>query len=85
MQRDTIFLRVKDLLNSYFFSTPYTIDMHDKLLTGPDMGLDAISMYELLLCVEKEFKISFSFEEVQRMGVHSVQELVNLIEVKLSE
>ena len=76
--------KVVDLLESLFLHTQFTEDMFEVQLTDPSIGLDAVRMYELLLCIEKEFLISYTFEELHTNGFHSVNEIVHSIKIKLS-
>lgn len=71
------------LLNEKF-PLPYewTSELMDIPLTSSRIGFNHIEMYELLMCVEREFSIYLTPEEVRRKGFDTVNRILNLLEEK---
>ena len=66
------------LLNEKF---PLPYEWTSELMDIP-LTFNHIEMYELLMCVEREFSIYLTPEEVRRKGFDTVNRILNLLEEK---
>lgn len=60
-------------------------DLKGKMLTGTEIGLNAMELYQFLICVEKEFHICFTSKDIYENGFCSLYTLEHLIVQKYSE
>ncbi len=54
-------------------------------LTGSKIGLNYISLYEFLMCVEETFNIYFSPNDIRQYGFKTLDEVQNLVDMKLKQ
>lgn len=71
------------LLNEKFpLRCGWTSDNMNVPLTSSGIGFNHISMYELLMCIENEFSIRFSPEEIRQKGFDTVNKILSLLQEK---
>ncbi len=75
MDKETIFLKVSDILREVLMSKGLKIEMENNL--ADDLGMDSMAAVEFVNTVEDEYKISVSENEMQ--SIKTVNDAVNLI------
>lgn len=55
-----------------------------KPLTGKEIAFSPVEMYRFLMCVENEFHIYFTAEEIERWKMRTLSDFENAVNCKLS-
>ena len=72
--KEQIFLEIEDIVWD-------DVDRNEDLELRKDLGFDSLDCVELLLKIERQFKISVSDEEAE--PVKTVKEVIDIIEQKV--
>ena len=75
MEPAIVTAKVKEIISS--ITGISTDNMSDSAKFVDDLGLDSLAILEIVVDVEKEFKVKASEEQLQ--GIRSIQETVDLI------
>ena len=75
MEPAIVTAKVKEIIGS--ITGISTDNMSDSAKFVDDLGLDSLAILEIVVDVEKEFKVKASEEQLQ--GIRSIQETVDLI------
>ena len=75
MDRDTVFMKVSDLIRSVLLQKNLKIEPDNSL--SDDLGMDSLGAVELINAVEDEYHISVTEEEMQ--AIKTVNDAVDLI------
>jgi acyl carrier protein len=80
MDKDTVFVKVSDLIRSVLLQKNLKIEPDNSL--SDDLGMDSLGAVELINAVEDEYHISVTEEEMQ--AIKTVNDAVDLILKKTS-
>jgi acyl carrier protein len=75
MDKDTVFVKVSDLIRSVLLQKNLKIEPDNSL--SDDLGMDSLGAVELINAVEDEYHISVTEEEMQ--AIKTVNDAVDLI------
>jgi acyl carrier protein len=75
MDRDTVFMKVSDLIRSVLLQKNLKIEPDNSL--SDDLGMDSLGAVELINAVEDEYHIAVTEEEMQQ--IKTVNDAVKLI------
>jgi acyl carrier protein len=75
MDKDTVFVKVSDLIRSILLQKNLKIEPDNSL--SDDLGMDSLGAVELINAVEDEYHISVTEEEMQ--AIKTVNDAVDLI------
>jgi acyl carrier protein len=75
MDKDTVFVKVSDLIRSVLLQKNLKIELDNSL--SDDLGMDSLGAVELINAVEDEYHISVTEEEMQ--AIKTVNDAVDLI------
>ena len=75
MDKDTVFMKVSDLIRSVLLQKNLKIEPDNSL--SDDLGMDSLGAVELINAVEDEYHISVTEEEMQ--AIKTVNDAVDLI------
>jgi len=75
MDKDTVFVKVSDLIRSVLLQKNLKIEPDNNL--SDDLGMDSLGAVELINAVEDEYHISVTEEEMQ--AIKTVNDAVDLI------
>lgn len=69
------------------FNIDYVTDenLANLRLTGPEMQLSAIQMYEYLICIENEWGVYFSADDIQKSDFRTVSGIRDALLLKLAD
>lgn len=56
----------------------------DVRLTSPKIGFNNMELYELLMCIEARFSVSFEPQEIRSKGFDTLNKICDLVCKKLS-
>lgn len=80
MEQEVIMNILKELIREHFIAELAINEVaEDKPLTGSDFNLDAIEMYQLLMCIENTFHIYFTPEELRIYGFRTLSEIAHAV------
>lgn len=82
MNVETVYKLKCILMEKGFLACCDDNNLERSLLTGETIALDAVQMYQFLMCVEDEFSVIFSLDEINTYGFHTLEEIANAIENK---
>lgn len=71
-----------NILNNHFH-LQIKEDKYDRTLTGPEIALNAIEMYQFLMCVENEFNIYFDMEDIKKYGFRTLTDISQMVSKKI--
>jgi len=80
MDKDTVFVKVSDLIRSVLLQKKLKIEPDNSL--SDDLGMDSLGAVELINAVEDEYHISVTEEEMQ--AIKTVNDAVDLILAKIN-
>jgi acyl carrier protein len=75
MDKDTVFVKVSDLIRSVLLQKNLKIEPDNSL--SDDLGMDSLGAVELINAVEDEYQIAVTEEEMQ--AIKTVNDAVDLI------
>ena len=75
MDKDTVFMKVSDLIRSVLLQKNLKIEPDNSL--SDDLGMDSLGAVELINAVEDEYHISVTEEEM--LAIKTVNDAVDLI------
>jgi len=81
LDKELILNMVSDILKEFFGIADFNMDYKLKI----DLGLDEIDIFDLACDIEDTFLICFTNDEVLSWNTIDINELVNLIHIKLKK
>ena len=83
MKEALILGRLESILcNNFTFINKTISGLHLLPLTGREIGLTSIELYQFLLCVENEFDAFFSETDISRCSFFTLQDFCDSIMMK---
>ncbi len=84
MMTSDIGIVIKDILEKRFeIGFHITENLMTSVLTAPPFSLDAVRLYQLLMCVEEEFNIYFMPQEIADGDFKTILGIQNTISEKI--
>jgi acyl carrier protein len=80
MTKDEIKSKITQIFRDVLDDT--TIELHRETTADDIEGWDSLAHISIIVAAEKEFKIKFDLYELKRL--HTVGELLDLVEMKMS-
>jgi len=80
MDRDIIFLKIKDILTRNRF-IPDDIKLTEKSKLDNDLLLDSLDMFEIIMEIEEEFNIDIEDSEI--IDMKTVSDLITLLQKRI--
>lgn len=85
MNRSEIREKLTDILVDKFGLGEDSLDFSEpQVSTGLQIGLNALQLYEFLMCIENEFRIYFEPQDFKSMSFRNLHDVETAVHMKLS-